>query len=292
MTGTGLQEIKSGLLDGLVLQPGDAGSDGKVLRLILNTDVSKAKTKRVFKDGEHGSVSLTLRDGRAISTGYIVDSARPAVTVLNRTVTSIPGNTGLPLTLANMDAVPLRSKLTVALRSDSPAKFSRSEKVEIGTTDGTLHTELALADGSLVLQDSRTALAFLNPEKAFGASAFGPLQFRVVTTDAASDWQALGLMVRTPSVQQFSCAARIGLEAQEQTASGDLPCTLSGSNLFLIASTSADASFSKAAEVPAGLATDTLRVPRPADGHTLFLRLRDDPDHTATLSVDVVAKSR
>ena len=307
LTGTGLQEIQGGSIDGLPLQPTSLSGDANSLRLSLTHETQevsgKGKNKRDFKAGDHGSARLMLRDGRTLTTDYVVDAARPSVTVLNRTTTPLPGAAGLPLTLTDADAVPLRSKLTLALRSESPAKFSRSEKVEVGTTDGTLHTELTLSDGSLVLQDSHTALAFLNPEKSFGASAFGPLQFRVVTTETASDWEPLGTLVRTPVVQQITCPARPGTriaqgavpssaastspETQDATSvQAELPCVLTGSSLFLIASTSPDASFSKAAEVPEGFSADTLRVPHPADGHTLYLKLRDDPEHAVIVTAE------
>ena len=312
LTGTGLQEVESGTLDGLTLRPnGDPSGDGTSLRLGIGgdtPDAAKVRSKRNFKAGDHGSVTLSLRDGRTLTTSYVVDAARPSVTVLNRTETPLPGEAGLPLSLSDADAVPLHSKLTVAMRSDSPAKFSRSEKVEVGTTDGTLHTELSLADGSMVLQDNHTALAFLNPEKAFGASAFGPLQFRVVTNDAVSDWEPLGTLVRTPVIQQLTCPTHAGTrdrsasaaavvvpvgESQElTTSSSELPCILTGSNLFLIASTSPDASFTRVVDVPEGFAAETLRVPRPADGKTLYLRLRDDPEHAASVAVESPARSK
>ncbi len=312
LTGTGLQEVQGGSIESLALQPSaEPAGDGTSLRLSVTAetpDGGRPKTKRNFKAGDHGSATLTLRDGRILTTGYVVDAARPSVTVLNRTATALPGEAGLPLALADADALPLHSKVTVALRADSPAKFSRSEKVEVGTTDGTLHTELTMADGSLVLQDSHTALAFLNPEKSFGASAFGPLQFRVVTTETASDWAPLGTLVRTPVVQQIACSVRSASRAatvagpaatlpvsdtqEPATSLSELPCVLTGSNLFLIASTSPDASFTKAAEVPEGFAADTLRVPRPADGHTLYLRLRDDPEHAATVTLESTMRAR
>ena len=310
LTGTGLQEIQGGTLEGMALRPEDPHNDGNSLRLNLESDTQdagKSKPKRSFKAGDHGSATLTLRDGRVLTTSYVVDAARPSVTVLNRMMTALPGDGGLPLSLNNADAFPLHSKITIALRSGPQTKFSRSEKVEVGTTDGTLHTELTVADGSLVLQDNHTALAFLNPEKTFGASAFGPLRFRVVTTETSSDWQPLGSLVRTPVVQQITCAptrtgartasassASMGAslaDGQEGSVSqADLPCVLTGSSLFLIASTAGDASFSKAAEVPEGFAADTLRVPRPADGHTLYLRLRDDPGHAATVTMEPVTR--
>ncbi|MFN2975927.1 hypothetical protein [Terriglobus aquaticus] len=306
LTGTGLQEVQGGTMEGNALQPAEPNGDGTSLRLNLQPDTQdpKSKPKRNFKAGDHGPATLTLRDGRVLTTGYVVDAARPSVTVLNRTATELPGDTGLPLALNDVDALPLHSKVTVALRAGSPSKFSRSEKVEVGTVDGTLHTELTLADGSVVLQDSRTALAFLNPEKAFGASAFGPLQFRVVTAETASDWQPLGTLVRTPTVQQVTCPAHpahgasaapattAASQSQEgSTFAPETPCVLTGANLFLIASISSDASFSKAIEVPEGFAADTLRVPRPADGHTLYLRLRDDPEHAASVTLETATRS-
>ncbi len=304
LTGTGLGEVKSLDLNGRMLLPSpDSSRDGKSLRLVTASEThdseKSAKKLKAFSDGDRGTGLVILRDGRSVPVPFLVDAARPAVTLLSMTV--VPGTTGLTLNLTNKEAIPLASRVTFSLRSDSPAKFRRSTKIEVATTDGTLLTTLALADGAVVLQDSHTALAFFSPEKAFGASAFGPLQFRVLAEDTASDWQSLGTLVRTPIVQQLTCSARSAKAALPSvsataaspelgTAPADMPCTLSGSGLYLIQNASADATGAVSVEEPAGFGGDTLQVPRPADGHTLFLRLRDDPEHNVSLQVEAVER--
>jgi hypothetical protein len=40
---------------------------------------------------------------------------------------------------------------------------------------------LNFSNGGLVLENAQVAVVTLNPAKAFGGSAFGPLQFRVAS---------------------------------------------------------------------------------------------------------------
>jgi hypothetical protein len=97
-------------------------------------------------------------------------------------------------------------------------------------------------------------------------SAFGALQFRAVDkTGADGDWQPLATLVRLPSLKEVRCPAPI-----------DQPCTLSGTNLFLIDSVASDPQFAKDIPVPAGFVDASLSVPRP-NGTVLYLKLRDDP---------------
>ena len=56
----------------------------------------------------------------------------------------------------------------------------------------------------------------------------------------------------------------------------ELACKLSGSNLYLIDSVSADAEFAKPVVVPDGFLGSALPVPHPQAG-TLYLKLRDNP---------------
>jgi len=116
------------------------------------------------------------------------------------------------------------------------------------------------------LQDTRTALASLNPAKAFGASAFGPLRFRLIDGNGAEgDWQPLATLVRLPDLQDLKCPA-----------SSDQPCKLTGSNLFLVDSVSGDVQFSNPVQVPDGFPGSVLPVPHP-EGAGLYVKLRDDP---------------
>ena len=313
LLGTGLADVKSVEVAGMAFAPDPDQSPTKELRL-TNAAASERKSKSrapALKTGDHGTAHVTLNDGRVVAVDFIVDAPRPLITLLSKSVQS-KSEGGPVLTLMDKDAIPLSSKFSFAVRSDAPARFPRSEKLEVATTDGSLHTTLQLADASLVLQDAKTALAFLNPAAAFGPSAFGPLQVRPVSEDGTvGDWQALGTLVRTPEIQAVLCgrmAQRVlpapGTIISNETPSdtdassasepvqttpaaprhpGEGSCTLTGNGLFLIDSVGADSSFSQQSRVPIGYAEPTLVVPRPADNRTLYLRLRDDPDGLATL---------
>ncbi len=282
LSGSGLAEIamvRLGTLEYTPLpgQPADADE----LRLSTKSP-AKSKDERAALEspGGTGSAAAVLRDGRTLPVTYSVDAARPTLELISRTV-KLAAPTGLPLSLPGSTDLPLDSTVTLALRSAVPARFSRTEKVEIALTDGSLRTILSVADGSLVLQDAHTALAFLSPGKAFGTSAFGPVQMRPVLDDGTEgDWLPLGAIIRLPTITGITCSrslSRPAPPADGAATAADTSCSLAGSSLFLLDSVAADSTFSTSVPVPAGFADDTLSVPRPADGHTLYLRLRDDP---------------
>ena len=82
---------------------------------------------------------------------------------------------------------------------------------------------LRVGEGGIVLQDSKTALVTLDPTKAFGGSAFGPLRFRPISSDGTQgDWQPLATLVRVPQLKELKCAEGAPL------------CTLVGTDLFLL----------------------------------------------------------
>jgi hypothetical protein len=64
------------------------------------------------------------------------------------------------------------------------------------------------------------------------------------------------------------------------------PCSLYGSNLFLLNSVAADAQFKSGVSVPAGYINESLNVPRPY-GTRLYVKLRDDPSTAATVALPV-----
>jgi len=53
----------------------------------------------------------------------------------------------------------------------------------VAAADGSFHTVLALADGSLMLEDAKTAIGMVEPLARFGSSAFGPVRARAVSAD-------------------------------------------------------------------------------------------------------------
>jgi hypothetical protein len=104
----------------------------------------------------------------------------------------------------------------------------------------------------MTLENSHVAVATLNPAKAFGSSAFGPLQYRVNAKGVTGDWQPLATLVRLPVLKDIKCPA-----------AAELACKLSGANLFLIDSVSSDAQFTHPVQVPDGFLGSALPVPHP-----------------------------
>ena len=72
--------------------------------------------------------------------------------------------------------------------------------------------------------------------------------------------------------------------APSQCGRSSQPCTLTGTNLFLIDSVAADANFSQEMQVPDGFAGNALQVPHPVGG-SLYVKLRDDPSAINTVVV-------
>ncbi len=227
--------------------------------------------------GARSIAQVTLKDGRVVPVPVSIDAARPSIVLINKNVQlSSTGQAGpaIALTLTSPDELPLDGKLTFALRSQMPAAFARDEAIEIATEDGLASATFSLASGQLVLQDTRTAIATLDPAKSFNSSAFGKLRIRPVMADGtAGDWLPLATLVRLPTLQNYSCPP--------DTAKN---CTLGGSSLFLLNAVSADQQFTRPVAVPDGFSANTLEVPR-ANSAQLFIKLRDDPSVVNTVPV-------
>ena len=133
-------------------------------------------------------------------------------------------------------------------------------------------TTLTFANG-LVLEDAQVVLATLDTGKAFNASTFGALQFRIVADGTAGDWQPLAALVRLPALRRLRCPSEAAL-----------PCELTGSNLFLIDSLSGDPRFDHPVRVPEGFTGGVLQIPHPSASR-LYIKLRDDPSAVSTIDL-------
>lgn len=263
LKGSRLDEVASLTLDGVTFIPGPAGATltSDELQMVAKNPASAAR----LKQGETGTATVDLEDGRALTVEAAVSAPRPSVELIGKSVQDSATGSKSNIELGGQDELPQDAVLTFSLRAQSPGRFGMNEHVEVATQDEGFTTTLSLANGGMTLENAQVALATLDPAKAFGDSAFGPLKFRVVDNGAQGDWQPLATLVRLPALHDLKCPAA----ASQQ-------CRLSGSNLFLVDSIATNPDFTGAVQVPDGFPGYVLPVPHPQGGQ-LYVKLRDDP---------------
>jgi hypothetical protein len=282
--GTRLDEVARLEMNGLRFSPGklSRADDQDQLQMSL----APPAVTQGFRAGEELTATIALKDGRVLKLPVTIASPRPQVRLITKSVhpsentpqpplqtatpaSPLPSNLQpLQIHLSAPEELPLNARLSFAVKAVTPEHFPRTQSLEVATEDDSLQTTLSVANGKLVLEDTATVVATLDPQKDLGASAFGPLKFRPITEDGSTgDWQPLAQLVRLPVLTQLKCAK----------GSPDKPCTLTGSSLFLIESVAADPGFTNSITVPEGYADLTLSVPHPDATRTLYVKLRDDP---------------
>jgi hypothetical protein len=275
LKGTRLDEVVALNFRDLDFAPGPmtttAGTDE--LRLLARD----AHAAAALKAGDTGKVTIRLKDGRTLLLDAAAAPARPRRALIARNVLYAPDAGGAAITLASATELPVSARFNFAVRALAPATFSRDEEIEVASVDGSFSTTLSVRRGGVTLENSKVAIATLDPGAAFGPSAFGPVQFRVLAGGVASDWQPLGVLVRLPQLAEVACAA----EAEGA-------CELKGTHLYLIAAVATDRQFAAPVAVAEGFAGDAFPVPRPVDGQ-LYLRLRDDPTVVNVARVPIIA---
>jgi hypothetical protein len=262
LRGDRLEEVKGLTLAGVQFAPAPSpspdGGDGLVM-----TASDTVATSRL-KPGETKTAKVALQDGRTVSLKVSVGAVRPRVSLIDKSVQPDAASGPGLIHLAGQDELAHDARLTFSIRAEAPTSFSGAEKVEIATGQGDIVATLTAANG-LTLEDSQIALATLDTAKSLGASAFGPLRFRVAQGEAAGDWQPLATLVRLPILEGLKCSS-----------GPDQGCELKGANLFLIDSLSADRGFDHPVTVPEGFAGSVLTVPHPTRGR-LYVKLHDAP---------------
>lgn len=276
LIGARLDEVASVEVKGVEFSPqksADPSSDDG-----LKLDANDAKAAEALMAGAQTTAHVMLKDGRVLELPTAVEAPRPKVALMSVSVQG--GSVASFMHLGNSKELPQDGSVVFALKSEVPTDFPRAEKIEVATTDDSSDALLTLEHGELILQDSQSLLATLNPLKAFGPSAFGPLRFRPVGADGSKgDWQPLATLVRIPALKEVHCPA-----------TADAPCTLTGSNLYLVDSIASDPSFAHAVSVPFGFAGQYLTVPRP-DGTLLYIKLRDDPATVDSVALPVLPEA-
>jgi hypothetical protein len=273
LAGSRLDQVQKLVLNNLTFTPTPANRDGgpateKTLLLSLPPNFNPPQ----LHPGEHLTAQISLKDGRTLTLPVTVSPSRPSVTLLSK---SINQSEATSIHLADENDLPADQQLTFSLKSTQP--FPRAASIEIANADESLRTSLSVSSGSLILQNHNTLLATLDPLKAFGTSAFGPLRLRPVMPDGtAGDWLPLVTLVRLPTLKDLHCPS----DATQ-------PCTVSGSSLYLVDSIATDSAFTTPTTVPEGFVGNTLTLPRPAKTG-FFLKLRDDPTAANSVTLPIL----
>ena len=289
LTGNGLDQVRKVELAGETFKP-VADDDntvvqtgaGRELRLALEPNAKPLKATA----GESMAAHVALNDGRVLPLEVTVGVPRPSVSLISK-ADVLPEDapaTGFDIRIPTENDLPTNDRLVFSLKSARP--FPRGGKVEVGSPDDSLQTTFSLSDStsSLILEGPDTLLATLEPLKAFGPSAFGPIRVRAVAPDGTpGDWLPLVTLVRLPVFTRLSCpVASTTADAPPTTsavAAAEPPaasCKLSGTGLYFIDSISTDAGFSNPTRVPEGFVGLSIAVPPPT-GAVYYVRLRDDP---------------
>ena len=262
LKGSRLDEVVSLSVRNVAFVPGELstrnGSDE--LPMIAQDTQAAANLKQA-----HGiAAKVTLKDGRVLPLNASVDAPRPRVALIGKSVQPSPSSRDSNIQLTDSSELPHDATLIFSVRTEWPTVFARDETLEVATADESSATTLSFSNGGITLESTQVAVATLNPAKAFGASAFGLLQFRAVVQGITGEWQPLGNLVRLPLLKDLTCPS-----------TPELACKLSGSNLFLIDTIANDPSFTHPVLVPDGFLGSVLPVPHPSG--PLYLKLRDAP---------------
>lgn len=263
LTGSRLDEVASLVMMGIEFVPGKLSTSqgGDQLPVVAQD----ARAAAALKQGDTSKAKVTLLDGRVINLNVSVDAPRPSVRLIGKSVRPSPSSSDSNIKLANEDELPQDAKLTFSVLAQSPQTYEHDEKIEVATPDESFSAILSVSNGGITLENAKVAVVTLDPAKAFGTSAFGPLQFRVLANGVTGDWQPLATLVRLPALKDLKCPS-----------APELACKLSGSNLYLVDSVSSDPQFAHPVQVPDGFPGYALPVPHPTDGR-LYVKLRDDP---------------
>ncbi|HEY5264471.1 MAG TPA: hypothetical protein VIJ37_05720, partial [Steroidobacteraceae bacterium] len=263
LKGSRLDEVASLSIKNIAFVPGELSTaHGSDELPMVTQDTQAAAT---LKQDHAVTARVTLKDGRSFPVTAAIDAPRPRVLLIGKSVRPSPSSSESNIQLADQSELPQDATLIFSVRTQSPASFSRDETIEVATSDESSMTTLSFVNGGITLENSQIAVATLNPARSFGASAFGPLQFRVNAKGVTGDWQPLASLVRLPVLKDLKCPA-----------TPELACKLSGSSLFLIDSVANDPLFTHPVQVPDGFLGSALPVPHPAGG-PLYVKLRDNP---------------
>ncbi len=163
LTGRRLDEVNSFELKGIRFVPTKLSRADKKDELQLAAANSSASAP--LQTNEKLVAHVDLKDGRVLDLQTTVDNPRPKVELISKTSSS--GASRSPVQLKGLDELAQDGRLSFFLKTDVPESFPRSEKIEVASVDDSFHVMLGVDDGNLILQNSQTLLAILDPLKSF-----------------------------------------------------------------------------------------------------------------------------
>lgn len=273
LKGSRLDQVASLDLNGVRFVPGALSTQGSADELLMQAEDAQLASQ--LSGSGQVPAQVALKDGRTISATATIDAPRPRVVLIGKSVMRPQSAAASRIDLGHPDQLPQDARLVFSIRAQAPAAFSRNQVIDVAAADESFATQLSIGNGGIRLENTRVALATLDPAKAFGFSAFGPLKFRARIGDVAGDWQPLANLVRLPQLGALQCP-------QES----ERACKLSGADLFLIEAVSGSDAFEQPVQVSEGFPGASLPVPHPQDGR-LYIRLRDDPSAINPVQLDV-----
>jgi hypothetical protein len=289
LTGQRLDQVRSVSLGAVEFAPDGLTREGAVDRLQL---VVRGEGRVPDQVGA-AKAMVALQDGRSLALGSRIAGPRPHVELLSRTVypgAQAPGI--LPIDLGPGDLLPENGEIVFSVKAGAGTQFGAQDRVEVAPAGADAAVRLSAGRG-LALESAQVAVATLKAADLAPGTA-GSLRFRVVHSEAgqgevAGDWQPLATLVRLPRLENIAChnGTKAGDNGTKPESNATQPadgCTVTGRNLFLIDTVSADAAFTRAAAVAPGFTGATMTVPAATDGR-LYLRLRDAPASAVSVAV-------
>ena len=151
LKGTRLDEVAGLEVNGVHFAP--AGLERAQKKDELKLRAQSTAPSAALQPDQKLLAHVALKDGRVLELQTTVEAARPKVSIISKSVQMPQGATRSAIRLANQDDLPQNGQLSFFLKSETPATFSRTEKIEVGAEDESFHVLLSFADGNLTLQD-------------------------------------------------------------------------------------------------------------------------------------------
>lgn len=266
LSGTRLDQVRAVTLGGVPFRPGVlTRADGQDRLTLSTADPAKPLP---LAAGTAVTADVTFADGRQARLATTIAPSRATATLVSIAGQPPVRDGVLPIEIRSDGVFAQNARLTFAFRLNGAETLTGRETVEIGTVDGRANARVEAGKG-YDLQDARTGIVTFAPATTLGPLASGPLRFRVVDEQGASNWTRLATVARLPEIRSIACGPGGA-------------CALTGDRLFLIQAVGATDRFEQAQDVPDGFTAGELTLP-PGVKEQVFLRLRDAPQAVAAV---------